>query len=259
MKTAILVVSFGTSYPDTRKKTIEKIEEEIRQAALDCTVYRAWTSKMIIRKLRERDQLIVPTVPEALEQMEKDGITDLIVQPTHVINGIENDLMKQEILAKKSAFSTIRFGDPLLTTTEDHVSVLKSLMEEYPNLPEDEAIIFMGHGTTHHANAVYAALDYTLKDLGYPRAYMGTVEAYPSLEHIFRRLREASIHRVHLVPFMLVAGDHANNDMASSNKESWRSQFEAAGYEVVCHLKGLGEYKGIRNIYLEHLKQCQNA
>ncbi|WP_434311699.1 sirohydrochlorin cobaltochelatase [Hominifimenecus sp. rT4P-3] len=259
MKQAILVVSFGTSYPDTRKKTIEKLEEEIRQASPNCTVYRAWTSKMIIRKLRERDQLIIHTVPEALEQMEKDGITDLIVQPTHIINGIENDQMKQEILAKKSVFSTIRFGDPLLTTTEDHVSVLKALMEEYSDLPEDEAIVFMGHGTTHHANAVYAALDYTLKDLGYPRAYMGTVEAYPSLEHIFRRLQEASVRRVHLVPFMLVAGDHANNDMASDDKDSWRSQFEAAGYEVVCHLKGLGECKGIRNIYLEHLKQCKNA
>lgn len=255
-KQAILAVSFGTSYSDTREKTIDRIEEDMRQAYPDDTVYRAWTSKMIIRKLRERDHMIVPTVPEALEQIKKDGVTDLIVQPTHIINGIENDQMKEEVLAQKGFFRSVRFGTPLLTTTEDNIAVLTALMEEYEDIPKEDAIVFMGHGTTHHANAVYAALDYTLKDLGYPRAFMGTVEAYPSLIHIFRRLNETDVQRVHLVPFMLVAGDHANNDMASGDDDSWRSQFEAAGYEAVCHLKGLGEYEGIRKIYLKHLAQC---
>ena len=161
-KQAILAVSFGTSYPETREKTIDRIEEDMRQAYPDDTVYRAWTSKMIIRKLRERDHMIVPTVPEALEQIKKDGVTDLIVQPTHIINGIENDQMKEEVLAQKGFFRSVRFGNPLLTTTEDNIAVLTALMEEYKEIPKEDAIVFMGHGTTHHANAVYAALDYKM-------------------------------------------------------------------------------------------------
>lgn len=145
-KKAILVVSFGTSFHKTREKTIDRIEADIAAAYPEYTLYRAWTSKMIIAKLKRRDQIVVSTVAEAVDQMIVDGVQELIVQPTHIINGIENDLMKEDVLARKDAFEKIAFGDPLLTTTEDNVEVLHAVMSEFPALAEDEALVFMGHG-----------------------------------------------------------------------------------------------------------------
>jgi len=115
----------------------------------------------------------------------------------------------------------------------------------------------MGHGTPHYANAIYAALDYTFKDLGYHNLFMGTVEAYPSMESLLRFVRKQNPSCIHLAPFMIVAGDHARNDLAGDDADSWKSQFEQAGYPVLCHLKGLGEYEGIRQIFLRHISEAQ--
>lgn len=253
---AILLISFGTSYAESREKTIDRIRKDITEAFPDCQIYHAWTSKMIIHILRERDNIHVPTIEEALTQIMKDGITDLTVQPTHLINGIENDIMKETILSMASSDMKIHFGTPLLTTTKDHHLVLEAVMKEFSDISPEDALVFMGHGTTHYVNSVYAALDYTLKDMGYTNAFIGTVEAYPDLDVIIRQVNKTDAHRVHLAPFMLVAGDHANNDMAGEDEDSWKSRFEAAGYEVVCHLKGLGEYQSIRDIYLNHLRDA---
>lgn len=254
---AILVVSFGTSFHRTREKTIDRIEADIEAAYLDYRIYRAWTSKMIIAKLLRRDGVKVPTVAEAVEQMIADGITELIVQPTHVINGVENDLMKEDVLKRRDAFERVAFGDPLLTSQEDNVAVIRAVMEEFPDLKEDEALVLMGHGTTHYANAIYAALDYTFKDMGYSRVFLGTVEAYPSMESLKKQIRALGPKRLILAPFMVVAGDHAIHDMSGQDEDSWRSQFEREGYEVVCQMKGLGEYSGVRQIYLEHVREAQ--
>ena len=256
-KKAILVVSFGTSYENTRKLTIEAIEHDIADAFPACPTYRAWTSKMIIAKLKKRDGLTIHTVKEALEQMLLDGITDVIVQPTHVINGIENDLMKEDVLAYADHFDSIRFGTPLLTSTKDIEEAIRAFMEDWKDLPEKEALVLMGHGTTHYANTAYAALDYTFKDLGYSNVLIGTVEAYPSIPSILRGLKELQPEKIHLTPFMIVAGDHATNDMAGEEEDSWKNQFEAAGYTVECHLKGLGEYEGIRKIFLKHIEESK--
>ena len=140
-KKAILAVSFGTSFHETREKTIDRIEADLAAAYPEYTLYRAWTSKMIITKLKKRDGIVIPTVAEAVEQMISDGVQELIVQPTHIINGIENDLMKEDVLARKEAFEKIAFGDPLLTTTEDNVAVLQAVMSEFPALAEDEALV----------------------------------------------------------------------------------------------------------------------
>ncbi len=254
---AILVVSFGTSFHRTREKTIDRIEADIEAAYPDYQIYRAWTSKMIIAKLLRRDGVKVPTVAEAVEQMIADGITELIVQPTHVINGVENDLMKEDVLKRRDAFERVAFGDPLLTSQEDNVAVIRAVMEEFPDLKEDEALVLMGHGTTHYANAIYAALDYTFKDMGYSRVFLGTVEAYPSMESLKKQIRALGLKRLILAPFMVVAGDHAIHDMSGQDEDSWRSQFEREGYEVVCQMKGLGEYPGVRQIYLEHVGAAQ--
>ena len=176
-KKAILVVSFGTSYENTRKLTIEAIEHDIADAFPACPTYRAWTSKMIIAKLKKRDGLTIHTVKEALEQMLLDGITDVIVQPTHVINGIENDQMKADALSFRDRFSSIVFGNPLLTTEEDNQAIVRVVADEFRDMDPDTALVLMGHGTEHYANTVYAALDYRFKDTGHKNIFLGTVEA----------------------------------------------------------------------------------
>ena len=256
-KKAVLVVSFGTSFHRTREKTIDRIEKDIEEACPDYRIYRAWTSKMIIAKLLRRDGIRVMTVSEAVEQMIEDGIRELIVQPTHVINGVENDLMKEDVLRHRDAFDSIAFGDPLLTSQEDNEAVIRAVMEEFPDIKKDEALVLMGHGTTHYANSIYAALDYTFKDLGYTNVFLGTVEAYPSMESLKKQIRALNPRRLILAPFMVVAGDHAIHDMSGEDEDSWRSQFEKEGYEVVCKMKGLGEYPGVRKMYLEHVQAAE--
>ena len=253
-KKAILAVSFGTSHEDTRKVTIDAIEDSMRQAFPEYPVYRAWTSKMIIRKLKNRDNIIVPTVKEAMEQMAADGITDVLVQPTHVINGIENDRMKEDALSFRDSFHSISLGDPLLTTEDDSHKVIAAIAREFSHITKDQALVFMGHGTTHFANSIYAALDYTFKDKGYHNFFLGTVEAYPSMESLKKMVKAYRPKEVVLAPFMIVAGDHAKNDMAGDDPESWYSQFKDEGYEVKTVLKGLGEYEGIRSLFIDHIR-----
>lgn len=253
-KKGLLAVSFGTSVNETREKTIDAIEAHLREAFPNYVLYRAWTSGMIIRKLKKRDGVHIDTVKEAMERMAADGVTEVVVQPTHVINGIENEGMIADVLSYQENFGRIVFGTPLLTSDEDSSAVIEAVMAEFRDLPDEEALVFMGHGTTHYANAIYAALDYKFKDMGYKNVFLGTVEAYPSLETLIKLVRSHGTNRVTLAPFMVVAGDHAMNDMSSEDKESWRSQFEAAGFEVKCVLKGLGEYEGIRKLYAKHVR-----
>ena len=255
-KKAILVVSFGTSYNPTREKTIDVIESKIGDAFSDWKIYRAWTSKMIMAKLLKRDGIKINNVKEAMEQMRDDGITDVVIQPTHVINGIENDLMKEDALSWHDSFHSITFGTPLLTSEQDNCDMIEAIHQEFSYLKADEALVLMGHGTTHYANAIYAALDYTFKDKGYPNIHLGTVEAYPSMETLLKVVREQNPSKVVLAPFMIVAGDHAHNDMASDDPDSWRCQFEAAGFPVECVLKGLGEYTKVHEIFIRHVREA---
>lgn len=252
---AILVVSFGTSYEETRKLTIEAIEATIAQAFPDHKIYRAWTSKMILAKLKKRDHIHIDNVREAMEKMWQEGITDVVIQPTHVINGIENDLMKKDALAFQDKFHSICFGDPLLTTEEDNRQVIEAIGREFGHIPNSQAVVLMGHGTTHHANTTYAALDYTMKDMGYSNFFLGTVEAYPSMDTLMKMIRKFQPEKVHLAPFMIVAGEHAKNDLAGESPESWCSQFRDAGFHVEPYLKGLGEYAGIRDIFVRHVQK----
>lgn len=255
-KKAILAVSFGTSHEDTREKTIDAIENDFRRAFPEMPVYRAWTSKMIIKKLKTRDNIHVCTVKEAMEQMAADGITDVVIQPTHVINGIENDLMKEDALSYKDAFHSISFGTPLLTTEEDKDTVIQALAHAFSTLKKEQALVFMGHGTSHYANPIYAALDYSFKEKGYKNIFMGTVEAYPGLDQVLALVNEYAPKEVILAPFMIVAGDHAKNDMAGGEEDSWINQFQEKGYQVTPLIKGLGEYEEIRELFVEHVKDA---
>ena len=252
---AILVVSFGTSFPDTCKKTIDVIEQRIGEHFSDYKIYRAWTSKMIMAKLLKRDNIRINNVTEAMEQMIADGITEVIVQPTHVINGIENDLMKEDALAFKNRFERITFGDPLLTTQQDHVEIVNAICQEFSNLPADCALILMGHGTSHYANDVYAALDYRFKDLGFFQYSSGYRRRLSDTGKCHPYGKRTGSKKVILAPFMIVAGDHARNDMSGDDEDSWKNQFRAAGYDVECRMKGLGEYPAIQDMLIRHVTE----
>lgn len=248
---ALLVVSFGTSFPETRQKTIDKLEEDLQNTFPGRVFYRAWTSKMIIKKILRRDGDKINTVTEAMEAMLADGVKDVLIQPTHILGGVENDMMIAEAMAFADRFDKITIGAPLLITTEDCKAAIRAVAEEFAG-PEDEAVVLMGHGTTHQTNTVYAALDYMFKDMGYPNFFMGTVEAYPDFEAMLRLLQKSPYRRVKLAPFMIVAGDHANNDMAGDDDDSWKSMLLAAGYKVETVVKGLGELPAIRRILTQH-------
>lgn len=250
---AILVVSFGTSYAETREKTIHLIERKIAEKFPEYPVYCAWTSKMILARVQREEGIHIDNVPQALERMKHDGIQNILVQPTHMLNGIEHERMTADFQAAADQFASISIGVPILNSVKDCRAAIDSILPEF-HLPEDEALIFMGHGTSHHADFVYAALDYMFQDLGCPNVFIATVEGYPRLESVMKQLKKQSRKKIHLAPWMLVAGDHALNDMAGDEPDSWKRQLEAAGYAVECHIRGLGEYAGIQDLILQHLQ-----
>ena len=253
-KKVILVVSFGTSYNDSREKTIGAIEEEISRAYPDYIIKRAFTSRMIINKLKKRDGMQVDNVDEALCRLVLEGYGTVIIQPTHVMNGFEYEEMMGLIDPYKGSFADLRIGTPLLTSAEDYTTLTEAVVAEVPEVnQEGTAVILIGHGTDHFANSAYAALDYRIKDMGYHNIFIGTVENYPDLDTVKKQIAAHKVKKIILYPLMIVAGDHANNDMAGDEEDSWKSVFEKEGYEVECNLKGLGEYKGIRRMFVERV------
>lgn len=259
-KKAILVVSFGTSYNDTRAVTIDAIEKSITDAFPEFDVRRAFTSQIIIDKLKDRDGLEIDNVEEALDRLVADDIGTLVVQPTHVMNGKEYDDIVAAVEDYKDNFVNLEIGSNLLAEDEDYPEVIKALAEETKDYNVDgNAIVLMGHGTEHPANATYATLQDKLKEEGYDRYFVGTVEATPTLEDVMNMVAESGSEKVVLMPFMIVAGDHANNDMAGDEEGSWKTEFKAEGYDVECVLKGLGEYKGIQDIIVAHTQAAVDA
>lgn len=252
----ILVVSFGTSYKETRELTIKAIEKDIEKSFPDYKIYTAWTSKMIIRKVLRVEGVKIPTVEEAMEEILRDGITELVVQPTHIINGIENDIMTHTIESYKDKFKFIKFSTPLLTSQEDMNEAVGIVSTIFKDVNEDTAVVLMGHGSEHYANMAYSAFDYTMKEKGMANFFMGTVEAYPSIEEVKNAVKNGGYKKVILTPFMIVAGDHATNDLIGDEEDSWYSEFKGMGMEVSYVLKGLGQYEGIRNIFINHLKKA---
>ena len=254
MEKGILVVSFGTSHMDTMEKTITVIEREIARRFPEWRVYRAFTSRMIVRKLKRTENMEIDTVEEALKRMAADGISEVIVQPTHIINGIENDRMMEDLMEHMSLFNRIRVGKPLLSSVDDYKKAIHGVMSEV-GLETGEMLVLMGHGTDHHANSAYPTLEYTFQALDHKQVLLGTVDSFQQLKNVMAKLEIAEKKKVALMPFMLVAGDHAKNDMAGE-EDSWKSELEDAGYEVRVIMKGLGEFEGIRKIFLEHIEEA---
>lgn len=253
-KKAILVVSFGTSYADTRKVTIEACEEKITKAFPEYDVRRAFTSQIIIDKLEKRDNILVDNTTEALTKLRDEGFSEVYIQPLHVINGAEYDDVVNEAHAFEDAFDKLVIGRPLLTSMDDYRKVVETLAEEMPERADNEAVVFMGHGTHHDANAAYACLDYVFDDEDVNNVFIGTVEGFPELDTVIKKLEKNNIEKVTLMPLMLVAGDHAQNDMAGDEEDSWKMILKGKGYEVDTILQGLGEVSKIQDIYIQHLK-----
>lgn len=253
MGKAILAVSFGTSHLDTLDKTIGAIERNIEEHFPEYRLYRAFTSGIILKKLKKTKGLEFYNVKEAMERMAADGMDTVIVQPTHIINGIENDRMLEDLMAYADRFQKIRVGKPLLSSVDDYKKAIHAVMEEV-ELAEDETLVLMGHGTDHHANSAYPTLEYTFHLLGYRQVLVGTVEGFPDLNNVLTKLEITGTKKVVLMPFMVVAGDHAKHDMAGE-EDSWKSELEGEGYEVRTILKGLGELKGIQNLFVEHIEE----
>ncbi len=249
MKKAILVISFGTSYPDTLQKTIAAVENDIKSTFPDYEVRRAFTSELVIKKIRSRDGIETDTVTSALNRLIRDGFSEVICSVTHLINGFEYD----KIIAAASAFKdkiNIKITRPLISLTSDYTDIINAVSDLFT---DDKIYILMGHGTEHFANAVYPALDYHLKALGFNNVFVATVEGYPELKTVLDMIRLDSRKNVVLMPFMLVAGDHANNDMSVE----WKRVLVNNGYNVECIMKGLGEYKKVRQLYTKHINELQ--
>ena len=254
VKPAILVVSFGTSFNDSRHITIGAIESAIREKFPDYDVRRAFTSQIIIDKLKERDGVVIDNVEEALDRLVADKMQEIVVQPTHLMNGYEYDDLAKALESYKDKFKKVALGEPLLSSDDDYykvIAALASVSERYDD--GKTALVFMGHGTEAESNKVYSTLQDKLTAEGKKNYFIGTVEATPTIEDVLKGVKAAGLKKAVLRPLMVVAGDHANNDMADlEDPESWASQLTAAGIEVECVLEGLGQIVEIDELYAAH-------
>lgn len=260
VKPVLLAVSFGTSYNDSRDLTIGAVESALQSAFPEYEVRRAFTSQIVIDILAERDKLDIDNVTEAMDRLVADGVKDVLIQPTHVMTGYEYDDVVAEVSKYQDKFDSLTISNPILVDESDYDALVKVLVEETAAYnTEGTAIAFMGHGTEHEANASYAKLEQKFRDAGYENYFVGTVEGSPLVEDVIQAVKETDAKKVVLLPLMIVAGDHANNDMSGDEEDSWKSAFTAAGYEVECVLKGLGQYQGVQDLLVSHATAAING
>ena len=271
----ILVVSFGTSFNNSRVADIKGVEDAIAAANPDWSVRRAFTAQIIINHVQARDDEKIDNMDQALERAVKNGVKNLVVQPTHLMHGAEYDELSEAVEKYKDKFESVKIAEPLLgevgsdatVVNEDKKAVAEILTEEavekagYDSLAaakeEGTAFVFMGHGTSHTAKISYSQMQSQMTALGYENVFIGTVEGEPedtSCESVIEKVSAAGYKNVILRPLMVVAGDHANNDMAGSDDDSWLSQFKASGKfdKIDTQINGLGEIEGIQKLYVEH-------
>lgn len=251
----LLVVSFGTSYLDSCRLTIGAIEDALERAFPGYDLRRSFTSQMIIKHIQRRDGISIDNVTQALDRAVSNGVKHLVIQPTHIMDGFEYQKLTKEAARYQDAFVSLSVGAPLLTSDEDFRIVADALAASVAAYDDGKtAICFMGHGTEAAANEVYERMQKKLTDSGRDNYFIGTVEATPTVEKVLSLVKAGNYKRVLLQPMMIVAGDHANNDMAGEEEGSWKRIFESAGYEVVCQVHGLGELEAIQNLFVKHAK-----
>ena len=254
MKKALCVVSFGTSVPGA-EASIVNIEDALRAACPEREFRRAYTSRIICRKLA-REGRPVQSPEEALEELAALGIRDVLIQPTHLTPGEEYEKLCGIAEGYRERFDDLRVSAPLIACPEDLLFVADAVRAHCAP-EEDEALLLMGHGTGHIANMIYPALQTAFRLRGAEQFFVGTVEGWPDLDNCIAQLRGAPWKRVLLAPLMVVAGDHAMNDMAGDEPDSWKCRLEAAGYAVRCRLEGIGMWEEICTLYRRHLLEAE--
>ena len=255
-KKAILLVSFGSSFIENRQASIDATEDAIAEAFPEYDKFTAFTSQIIIDIYENRDEITYFNVAQAMEKIKKEGYGEVLVVPTHVINGEEYDQMMGEIEPFSEVFANIIISHPLLTHQSDYKRVADAIASELPDVDEKTAVVLMGHGTHHHANSAYAALDYVFKHEVNTNIYVGTVEGTPDFDNVVKDLEGKGYEKVLLMPLMIVAGDHAHNDMAGDQEDSWKLMFKSLGYDVETIMKGMGELPAIQNLFIEHVEEA---
>nr|WP_295282893.1 sirohydrochlorin cobaltochelatase [uncultured Blautia sp.] len=273
----LLVVSFGTSFNDSRAEDIKGIEDKLQEAYPDWSVRRAFTAQIIINHVEARDDEVIDNMQQALDRAVANGVKNLVVQPTHLMHGAEYDEMTEAIDGYKDKFESVAIAEPMLGEVGDDATVINDDKKAVAQAITDEAckeagydsmeaaaedgtaFVFMGHGTSHTANVTYDQMQTQMEDLGLTNAFIGTVEGKPEdteCQAVIAKVKDAGFKKVVLRPLMVVAGDHANNDMAGDDDDSWKSQFEAAGAfdSVDCQIAGLGRIEAVENLYVEHTK-----
>ena len=271
----LLVVSFGTSFNDSRVKDIKGIEDALQEANPDWSVRRAFTAQIIINHVEARDGECIDNMDQALERAVANGVKNLVIQPTHLMHGAEYDELTETVQKYEDKFESVKIAEPLLgevgedatVVNDDKKAVAEAITSEavktagYDSLDaakeDGTAFVFMGHGTSHTAKISYSQMQSQMKDLGYENVFIGTVEGEPedtACEAVIEAVKAAGYKKVVLRPLMVVAGDHANNDMAGDDDDSWKSQFTASGNfdSVDCQIAGLGEIPAIQEIYKAH-------
>ena len=276
----LLVVSFGTSYNDSRVADIKGIEDALQAAYPDWSVRRAFTAQIIINHVQARDGEKIDNMDQALERAVANGVKNLVVQPTHLMHGAEYDEMCEAIEQYKDKFESVSIAEPLLGEVGSDATVINADKEavakaitaaavadsgfESLDAAKDAgtAFVFMGHGTAHVAKVTYSQMQTQMQNLGYENVFIGTVEGEPeetACEAVIEAVKAAGYTNVVLRPLMVVAGDHANNDMAGSEDDSWKTMFEAAGFTVDCQIAGLGEIADVQALYIAHTKAAIDA
>lgn len=275
----LLVVSFGTSFNDSRVADIKGIEDALAEANPDWSVRRAFTAQIIINHIQARDGEVIDNMDQALDRAVANGVKNLVVQPTHLMHGAEYDELMESVEAYKDKFESVKVAEPLLGEVGADASAINADKKAVAEAVTGEAVkdagfdtldaakeagvafVFMGHGTSHTAKVSYSQMQTQMKELGYENVFIGTVEGEPEeteCENVIAAVAEAGYTKVVLRPLMVVAGDHANNDMAGDDDDSWKSMFNASGkFESVdCQIAGLGEIEAIQNLYVAHTAEA---
>ena len=271
----LLVVSFGTSFNDSRAEDIKGIEDALAEAFPDWSVRRAFTAQIIINHVQARDDEHIDNMQQALDRAVANGVKNLVVQPRHLMHGAEYDEMVEAIDAYKDKFESVAIAEPMLGEVGDDATVINDDKAAVAQAITDEAVkeagydsmeaaaedgtafVFMGHGTSHTANVTYDQMQTQMENLGFTNAFIGTVEGEPedtACDEVINKVKDAGFKKVILRPLMVVAGDHANNDMAGDDDDSWKSMFEASGDfdEIDCQIEGLGRIDAVEQLYVAH-------
>ena len=273
----LLVVSFGTSYNDSRVEDIKGIEDALQEAYPDWAVRRAFTAQIIINHVQARDGEVIDNMQQALDRAVENGVKNLVVQPTHLMHGAEYDEMAEVLEQYQDKFESVAIAEPMLGEVGDDATVINEDKAAVAQAVADAAVqeagfdsmeaaaedgtafVFLGHGTSHTAKVSYSQMQTQMEELGFKNAFIGTVEGEPedtACEAVIEKVKQAGYKKVILRPLMVVAGDHANNDMAGSEEDSWKSMFEASGSfdSVDAQIAGLGRIDAVKQLYVDHTK-----